>query len=84
MNFCQLHVAKISFFLHIGKRFVHLVCACAHLPEVSELAFQLFWGEAQAELSVACHGYAAGFFGNDDGEAVAFLRDTECGAVAQA
>ena len=53
-------------------------------PPFSKPPLQVLRREAKLELPVLGYGYVAGLFGDDDGEAVALLRDAEGGAVAEA
>lgn len=52
------------------------------LKRAGEGGFQFFGAEAQLEASVFGYAYGTGFFAYDDGEAVALLRDAQCGTVA--
>ena len=54
------------------------------IPVLCQSALQFLGGQAQVKLAIAGNRDAARFFGNDDGQAVALLRDAQGRAVAQA
>lgn len=54
------------------------------LPFFGQCPLQLLTRQAQPELASLCNGDGACLFRHDDGQAVAFLRQTQRSAVAQA